>query len=144
MYDDLLKIDLIEIKKETKYPSFVVFYDGRVVRSDECSHGQTVIKTCRKFYPEWGKKFDEMVKERFGDFDEDMSNDEKERYSCMLVLNGEYLEKRGFILLHNMLDRLLIFGFPRMTKEQVNSLNEIDKVFKIEGWPEHYLTEVME
>ena len=141
MYDELIKIDLEKVKTETKYPSFVVFQDGRVVRSDECSHGQTVIKTCRKYYPEWGRKFDKMIEERFGDFDEDMTEEERERYSCMLVLNGEYLEKRGFILLHNMLDKLLIFGFPKMTKEQVNSLSKIDKVFKISGWPNHYLEE---
>ena len=139
MYDNLLKIDLEQVKKEVKIPSFVVFHDGRVVLSSDCSHGQTVIKTCRQFYPEWGKKFDKMIKDRLDDVDwDDMDDDERERYSCMLVLNGEYLERHGFILLHNCLGELMVFGFPKMTQEQVNALNEINKVFSISGWPEHF------
>lgn len=140
MFDKLLKLDLEKIKTEHYFaPSFVVFHDGRAVLSSECSHGQTVIQTCRKYYPEWANKFEQMVKERFGDFDKDMDELEKEKYSCMIVLNGEYLERHGFILLHNMLGDLLIFGHPKMTKEQIEALNKINEVFPIDGYPKHYL-----
>lgn len=139
MYDELIKLDLEEVVDLGYCPSFVVFHDGRTVLSSECSHGQTVIKTCRQYYPEWADKFDKMVKERFGDFDEDMDEEEKERYSCMLVLNGEYLERRGFVLLHNVLGELMIFGFPKMTEQQIEALNKINEVFKIHGYPRNYI-----
>lgn len=139
MYDTLIKLDLDLIKQNNKFPSYVVFHDGRVVLADDFGHGQTVIRTCRQYYPEWAEKFNRMVKERFGDFDDDMDDDEKERYSCMMVLNNEYLERNGFVVLHNEgVLGLLIFGYPSMTTAQVDALNKINEVFPIDDWPKMY------
>ena len=131
MFDELLKLDLSTVDRHPK-PSFVVFPDGRTVQTDDGSHAMTVIQTSRKYYPELAKIFEPMIQEEISLWcdDEEMTEEEKDRVAGMIVLNGEYLMRRGLVLIHNC---SLIFCEVRdVTKEQIQALDRINEVCPIE------------
>ena len=132
MFDELLKLDLSTVDRHP-LPSFVVFPDGRTVQTDDGSHASTVVQASRKYYPELAKMFDPMIQEQLAEWDDgELTDEEKEKIAGMIVLNGEYLMRRGLVLIHNC---SFIFQDVRdITKEQIKALNLINEVFPIDHW----------
>ncbi len=141
MYDRLLKLDLDKVKKSMLSPSFVVFHDGRTVVADDFGHSQTVLKTCKKHYPEWIDKFKQDFKKLQPDIDvDDKSQDDLDSQSDLLVVSNPYLENHGFVIIHRIpIVGLMIFGFPKMTKKQIKAIDKINAVFKVDMWPDFYI-----
>lgn len=131
MFDELLKLDLSTVDRHPK-PSFVVFPDGRTVLTDDGSHASTVVQTSRKYYPELAKIFEPMIQEQLSDWnDDELTEEEKERVAGMIVLNGEYLMRRGLVLIHNC--SIIFYDVKNVTKEQIQALDKINEVFPIKN-----------
>lgn len=155
MIDKILKLDIEKLKKEYGdcNPTFIIFHDGRMVIADNHGHSRTIVETCKKFYPEWYKKIIDKMLSRYTDeelqemyeylgvrhrFDvavptvaKNATTEEKAELVGSCVLDNDWLERRGFVIVHNMDGDLMIYGYPKLTKEQIYSLKKVNQYFEI-------------
>ena len=168
MIDEILKLDLekLKIKYESHSPTFIVFHDGRMVIADDRGHSRTIIESCKEFYPEWYEKIIDKMISRYTNeelqelyeylgfrhrFEVDAptvaknaTTEEKAELVGMCLLDNDWLERKGFVIVHNMDGDLMIYGHPKLTNEQICALKKINQYFEIcmleqhiEHWNEH-------
>ena len=131
MYDEIMKLDLDKLTKMRKFElSFVIFPDGRTVKVDSGSHSTTVVEYSRKYYPDILKEFKALLDKKISEWDNDVDDEEKEYYSSMIVLDGDFISRRlGIVLIHN---NAFLFSDIELTEKQNYALNKLDDLFEID------------